>query len=686
MNGENRMLETPALISAIVKDVQQARVASKTTSTEERHETRDTRDTRPSLEDMIELALAPGAGNVRATLTGNGGKKIDGGNNVESLEIKGKTEKTFGPSEGEMKGNAESLDVDMLGKDGQDGKPCREDHEEAKEPTPATIPISPESPALDTRLDPAQQPNETPQTGNILITPVNFAKDSHLPPPEVIVTAVDGKLDNSPRKSLPGHESKKKNSADIVDNINGYPSPWSSDLCEDQPIVSIPPPSLEAEREEELEELANAGRTHPQPLGSTHHHPSAHEHDEPFVKSVHELPFDSDDRVLYQTHSTADKSYEMSSPENRPRSPALAKPPALFRVPSVLEQMQDEPPALPTKHVLHVHGTHDAAEYKLDSAEFLSDRKDSSSSSSRSHPALQIAESLVMPTTFRDLNFRDSDGQFLAESEAADESLSSSRYSEFSKGKEIQEGNHGDGNALNCYEPECNSSGQVECDGHILKNKLGKVKTGSTDNKVKRSQGKSADELSSSSPLEQGEMRGKVCFYTEDADDENSEKLKDRWKPFGLESPLISDARIKGEVSEDGQNILAENELKIPAIWEVMNGDAELAGSASDSESESESSRNFSEDNKSDPAENGGKQREEEDEKQQEQRTDPEEGLEKNPVPWEVARGDGDSMLEGEEEDEHSSGRHSCDSSEENGHLHPKPPPGKSGRGCISAR
>ena len=240
-----------------------------------------------------------------------------------------------------------------------------------------------------------------------------------------------------------------------------FASPWSPGVVEDQPVVYMPPPVVETECDEELEELANVGRTERQvaAIASSHHLSTMydhHHHHDDLKKHVRDLPLDSEP----VRHSSDDRRShdEVSSHKvdrkSAAESPEAPKPGNLFRVPSILEQMVDEPPAqagegrglfrVPSVLEQMMDEPLDEAaddapnspqvdEYRLDSAEFASDRQEVSS---HSHHALHVPGSAIAVTTCRDLHFRDSEGEggcILGDTEIAPAAEGSS-FSEASEG------------------------------------------------------------------------------------------------------------------------------------------------------------------------------------------------------------------------------------------------------------
>lgn len=306
-----------------------------------------------------------------------------------------------------------------------------------KEQTPPTVPVSQESPSPVARVPGA---------------PLPIIRE--LSSPDSKPAKLD--FDASPEQRDDVEESR-------------FASPWSPGVVEDQPIVYMPPPVVETECDEELEELANVGRTERQvvAIASSHHLSTMydhHHHHDDLKKHVRDLPLDSepvrhssDDKKTHDEgsshkldHKSAAESPEAPKPGNLFRVPSILEqmvdePPAeagesraLFRVPSVLEQMMDEPP---------VEAADDAPnppevdEYKLDSAEFASDRQEGSS---HSHHALRVPGSALAVTTCRDLHFRDSEGGFILGDTEIAPAAEGSSFSQASEG--------GDSNDENQYE------------------------------------------------------------------------------------------------------------------------------------------------------------------------------------------------------------------------------------------
>ena len=427
MNGE-RKLETPALISAIVQDVQRAQIGGV-----EKQDIVDGPDC-----NKVETKPVP---QVQANDEQNENSRDPNAVDNDSVEL-GKLET------GRIKftvGSQNSLEVGMDLDNVEhfhSGNPPRINLEQAtsietevrKDQTPPTVPVSQESPS-----------------------PVAHVPGAHLPIIRELSSpdSKPGKLDfdASPEQRDDVEESR-------------FASPWSPGVVEDQPIVYMPPPVVETECDEELEELANVGRTERQvvAIASSHHLSTMydhHHHHDDLKKHVRDLPLDSepvrhssDDKKTHDEvsshkldHKSAAESPEGPKPGNLFRVPSILEqmvdePPAeagesrgLFRVPSVLEQMMDEPP---------VEAADDAPnppevdEYRLDSTEFASDRQEGSS---HSHHALHVPGSAVAVTTCRDLHFRDSEGGFILGDTEIAPAAENSSFSEASEGGDSNDEN-----------------------------------------------------------------------------------------------------------------------------------------------------------------------------------------------------------------------------------------------------
>lgn len=307
-----------------------------------------------------------------------------------------------------------------------------------KEQTPPTVPVSQESPS---------------PASHVPVAPLPIIRE--LASPDSFKPV---KLD------LSGIVASPEPKGDVEESR--FAHPWSPGVVEDQPIVYMPPPVVETECVEELEELANVGRTERQVAAiASSHHLSAmydhHHHHDDLKKHVRDLPLDSepvrhssDDKKTHDEVSShkldhrSAESPEAPPPGNLFRVPSILEQmvdelPAdrpLFRVPSVLEQMMDEPPAEVGNNSPNPP---DVDEYRLDSAEFASDRQEGSS---HSHHALHVPGSAVAVTTCRDLHFRDSEAGFiLGDTEVAPAAEGKSSFSEALEG--------GDYNNQNCEFP-----------------------------------------------------------------------------------------------------------------------------------------------------------------------------------------------------------------------------------------
>lgn len=424
-------METPALISAIVQDVQRAQIGG--------IEKQDVFD-EPDYKEIEIIIPVP---QVQMNVKQN--KNVDS-NNPDDLG-KPTTVGTNVTVEAEHPMEPLGMDLDKVEDFNSRNLPQKNIEMVAsletkfkKEQTPPTVPISQESPSPGVHV-----------SG----TPLPIIRE--LTSPDSKPTELD----------VRGVESQPElNNAEVEERR--FASLWSPGVVEDQPIVYMPPPVVETECVEELEELANVGRTERQVVGiASSHHLSAmydhHHHHDDIKKHVRELPLDSepvrhssDDKKTHDEVSShkLDHRSAADSPEVPPgnlfgnlfRVPSVLEqmveepPPdnrALFRVPSVLEQMMDEPPAEP---VDNVPTPPDVDEYRLDSGEFVSDKQEGSS---HSHHALHMPGSaMAAVTTCRDLHFRDSEAGFvLGDTEVAPAAEGNSSFSEASEGENSNEEN-----------------------------------------------------------------------------------------------------------------------------------------------------------------------------------------------------------------------------------------------------
>lgn len=409
VNGEMK-LETPALISAIVQDVQRAHVGGNP----EKQDKPDYRDA-----EIMPIPQVHATNKQGDNEEDNSDQLVhdpEGMQNRETAENKPSLEP--------------GMELDNVG-DYNPGNPPKMNPAQIntietdfrKEGTPPTVPISKESPSQGTPVQAAPIP--------VIREPVTpDSKPVHLV------------FEASPEDTKEEQEE-------------GFVSPWSPGVLDDQPVVYMPPPVVETENYEELEELANVGRTERQvPIGSSHHlsamfeHQLHHHHDD-IKKLVRDLPLDSEP----VRHSSDEKKShdEVSSHRldhrsgiDSPEPPAPAQQPpklyrvpsvleqmvdelpadggegqrgALFRVPSVLEQMMDEEPVVAREDEPPLTPP-DADEYRLDSAEFASDEQEETRST-HSHHALHVAGSHAMAvTTCRDVHHSDA-GCVLGDTEIA---------------------------------------------------------------------------------------------------------------------------------------------------------------------------------------------------------------------------------------------------------------------------
>lgn len=407
INGE-RKLETPALISAIVQDVQRAQIGES--------EKQDNLD-KPECNEIEILPVPQIQTNVEQSENNRG---PDGGVN-DSVEL----------AKPETDGNGMELDKVEHFNSGNLYQVNIEqqapfESEFRKEQTPPTMLVSQES------------PSPVAHVPGVPLPVIRELSSPHSKPAKLDFSDIDTSLE---------HRNEVEESR--------FASPWSPGVVEDQPIVYMPPPVVETECVEELEELANVGRTERQVAAvASSHHLSAmydhHHHHDDLKKHVRDLPLDSepvrhgsDDRKSHEEvsshrmdHKSGGESPEPPPPGNLYRVPSILEqmvdePPAeggesrpLYRVPSVLEQMIDETPVEAADEPNH----HEVDEYRLDSAEFASDKHDGSS---HSHHALHVPGSALGVTTCRDLHFRDSEeaGFILGDTEVAPEAEGDSSFS-----------------------------------------------------------------------------------------------------------------------------------------------------------------------------------------------------------------------------------------------------------------
>lgn len=403
-------LETPALISAIVQDVQRAQIGGNV----EKQDEPDYREV-----EIIAVPQIQSCENDRDYSDGIGhnleeleNRKTDA--NKPSLELRMDLDKVDFSS-----GNLPQINPAQV---------ATGELELMKEGTPSTVPVSKDSPSAG--------------------APISMIREPVTPDPKPVHLDFEA-------------------SPEIVeeDRDDRFVSPWTPGIVDDQPVVYMPPPAVETENDEELEELANVGRTERQvPIGSTHHLSAMfdhHHHHDDMKKLVRDLPLDSEpvrhssdekkslDEV--SSHRLAPHRSGGDSPEVPAQRPTLFRVPSvleqmvdelpvgegevqrgpLYRVPSVLEQMMDEEPIIERDEPPTTPP--DADEYRLDSAEFASDRHEGSRSS-HSHHALHVPGShAIAVTTCRDVHLRDSEaGCVLGDTEIAPAAEGISSFSESS--------------------------------------------------------------------------------------------------------------------------------------------------------------------------------------------------------------------------------------------------------------
>lgn len=668
INGE-RKLETPALISAIVQDVQRAQIGGS--------EKQDILD-KPDCNE-IEIMPVP---QIKTNDEHNENNKV--GN--DSMEL-------AKPEIGGIKGTVGSQHSLELGMDldrvehFNSGNPPQMNVEQVaslesefkKEQTPPTVPVSQESPS------PA----------------------AHVPGvPLPIIRELSSPDSQPPKFDFGGIDASPERKDDVEESR--FASPWSPGVVEDQPIVYMPPPVVETECVEELEELANAGRTERQvvAVASSHHLSTLfdhHYHHDDLKKHVRDLPLDSepvrhssDDKKTHDEvsshkldHKSGGESPEPPPPGNLYRVPSILEqmvdePPAeagenrpLYRVPSVLEQMMDEPLAEEADEP----NPADVDEYRLDSAEFASDRQEGSS---HSHHALHVPGSAVAVTTCRDLHFRDSEvGFILGDTEVAPAAEGGSSFSEASEGGNSEDENQcefpldNEGSAEAGQNRSRSSQGD---EGKIDEKLIVSATNENTENKAASNEEqfrktsleeKKSDSEKINDPLDEiprvsdmfGNADSNVQFYI----GENHEEMHEYSEPLSsredkLDNNFYSEGE-RGKLAEDvnkvdaycdaevnaapeksavkgALSVLVAAEPRIPSFNDLYNNEEEKQNSAED----------------------------EADEEADDYWTRDEPGALSNG--WEFGR------LETGSNDSHHRDEL----------LRPKPPPGRSERGCISAR
>ena len=401
MNGETK-LETPALISAIVQDVQGVK----------KQENQDTKEPKYQQVEILSVPRLQRSDEEIGKIPVLINNDADIFKPSEDLQ---NNEKRIMQMEMESQVSVElGMDLDKV----EEFVLSNQQHVNfSQKQTPFTVPV----------------PNGSPGSGD----PVPV---SHVP----AITTTDIPLLDS-KSAEPAMNKNGENISNAEEGV--VISPWSREVVEDQPVVYMPPPVVQTECDEELEELANVGRTVRQPAIGSNHHLSAmfeHHHHE---KTVRDLPFDSEplrhdgDEIssrkvdrdlvepaeanvrLYRVPSVLEQLVDEPLPEVEENRP-------IFRVPSVLEQMMDEPPAV---IATNASNPPEVDEYRLDSAEIASERQEGSS---QSPPAIHVPGSAMAVTTCRDLQLRDSEAGFmLGDTEAVPAAGGISSFSERSAKK-----------------------------------------------------------------------------------------------------------------------------------------------------------------------------------------------------------------------------------------------------------
>ena len=201
----------------------------------------------------------------------------------------------------------------------------------------------------------------------------------------------------------PSEQEKKQDGGDLVSDTAH--KPWLEENIEDQPVV-MPTPLLHATYQGDSPAL---NRHREKKVHMINHHTLL----SPDVDDI--LGPADEDYVFRSWRQTASmehlnvEEYKEGSREprikNSASAPDLQVNLDLYRVPSVLEQMQYERPALASKTV-SAHITHEVAEYKLDSINFTSDKE---ASSSQSHHGIHVDVSRNAATTYPVTTLNDND-------------------------------------------------------------------------------------------------------------------------------------------------------------------------------------------------------------------------------------------------------------------------------------
>ena len=656
MNGERR-LDTPALISAIVQDVQRAQIGGVDKQEILSEPDCNEADTKPVGQFQANDDQNENNGHLNAVSN----------NELGNLEP-GRIKFTIGSQ------NSLELEIDSespVNIHVEQAVPLQADVR--KDQTLPTVPISPESPS---------------PVAHVPVAPLTANREVSSPDTKPAKLDFDALLERK----------------DDVEE-SGFASPWSPGVVEDQPVVYMPPPVVETECDEELEELANVGRKERQvaAIASSHHLSTMydhHHHHDDLKKHVRDLPLDSEP----VRHSCDDKrSHDEISSHRLDHKPAAEpaqgpKPGTLFRVPSILEQMVDEPPAeagagrglFRVPSVLEQmmdeppkEAADDAAnppevnEYRLDSAEFASDRQEGSS---HSHHALHVPGSAMAVTTCRDLHFRDSEGGFILGDTEIAPAAEGSSFSEASEGGNSDEENQYEF-PIDQEEPVKqglqNSRSSLEDKGMIDEKIITSETSGDNDNKVASNEegidrmsvenGKSHSEKIDEIPRIAdmfGNPDNNVQFYIGEQHEEMheySEPLSSREEK--LDNNFYSEGE-RGKLGEDDNKIDATFETELNAAPE-RSPDKTLLSQLVATEPRI-------------PSFNDLYNNEEEDRNSAENAADDSDADDY----W--ARDEPGALSNGLDFKGLETG--SCESHHRDDLLRPKPPPGRSERGCSSAR
>lgn len=322
-NGEDKVLETPALISAIVRDVQKAHVT-----------------------------------------------KTDKKQDIETPEDQ-----------------------------------HQHQQDEAAENNKEWFDVVPDGAVINTQNQIDSSPGEGTQK-TVILTPDSTPVKQEIVTTQSASPASPGIVITEPESN---EQEKNKDGVDVGgDNVH---KPWLEENTEDQPVV-MPTPLLHATYHQGDSASLNRHREKKVNMINHHTHLST-DIDDILGPADEDYVFRSWRQTASMEHLNIEEQKEGSREprmKNSLSAPDLQVNLDLYRVPSVLEQMMYERPALTSKTV-PIHITQEVAEYKLDSINFASD-KEASSSESHHGIHVDVSRNVVTTnpvTTLNDYETRDSD-------------------------------------------------------------------------------------------------------------------------------------------------------------------------------------------------------------------------------------------------------------------------------------